>query len=453
MRSASSAPRTQLSTFSSSLRQGITTDTSGCPVAAAGVCSMVLTVIRGLEHATSHLVARTRTPSVIDVWDAEPRVRVCLVYDCLFPHTVGGAERWYRNLAERLAAAGHEVTYLTLRQWERDDEPAIPGVRVIAVGPPMALYVHGRRRIAPPLRFGFGVLRHLLCHGREYDVVHTASFPYFSLLAAGAVRRLGRYELVADWHEVWSEEYWREYLGRAGAIGIAVQRRCARLRQRAFCFSELHAARLREEGLRGEVTVLAGEYAGPLEPGPVREAEPLVVFAGRMIPEKRAPAVVPAIALAAQRLPGLRGVLFGDGPDREAVLAAIAALPESGIVSAPGFVDAAVVDEALGRACCLLLPSRREGYGLVVVEASAAGTPTILVRGPDNAAVERVEDGVNGLIVASAEPAELAQAIADVVAAGPAMRTGTREWFTRNAAALSIERSLEAVLASYTARA
>ena len=31
-------------------------------------------------------------------------MRICLVYDCLFPYTVGGAERWYRNLAERLAA-------------------------------------------------------------------------------------------------------------------------------------------------------------------------------------------------------------------------------------------------------------------------------------------------------------------------------------------------------------
>ena len=38
------------------------------------------------------------------------RVRVCIVYDCLFPYTIGGAERWYRNLAERLAAAGNDVT-------------------------------------------------------------------------------------------------------------------------------------------------------------------------------------------------------------------------------------------------------------------------------------------------------------------------------------------------------
>jgi hypothetical protein len=54
-------------------------------------------------------------------------MRICVIYDCLFPFTVGGAERWYRNLAERLAGDGHEVTYLTLRQWDRSKPPEIDG--------------------------------------------------------------------------------------------------------------------------------------------------------------------------------------------------------------------------------------------------------------------------------------------------------------------------------------
>jgi len=377
-------------------------------------------------------------------------VRVCLIYDCLFPYTVGGAERWYRNLAERLAAGGHEVTYLTLRQWDRGAAPELPGVRVLAVGPPMGLYVHGRRRIAPPLRFGLGVLAHLARHGRDYDVVHTASFPYFSLLAAALARPRGRYELIVDWHEVWSRGYWREYLGAAGWVGAAVQRRCARVRQRAFCFSRLHAARLREEGLRGEVTVLEGEYAGPLRPQQPLEPDALAVFAARMIPEKRASAVVPAIVLAAPRVPGLRGVLFGDGPERGAVLDAIRRLgADSDLVAAPGFVESAEVHDALRRALCMILPSRREGYGMVVVEAAACGTPSILVREPDNAAVELVDDGVNGVIAASAAPADLAAAIVAVHEAGPALRASTREWFAANAERLSLEGSLRTVLAAY----
>jgi glycosyltransferase involved in cell wall biosynthesis len=376
-------------------------------------------------------------------------LRICLIYDCLFPYTVGGAERWYRNLAERLARDGHDVTYLTLRQWETGEEPRIDGVRVVTVGPHMALYVEGRRRIAPPLRFGAGVLAHLLAHPRRYDVVHTASFPYFSLLAAALARPLGRYTLVTDWHEVWSKEYWHAYLGAAGWLGIAVQRRCARVRQRAFCFSQLHARRLREEGLRGEVVVLEGEYAGPLEPEAPLRPDAVVLFAGRLIPEKRAASVVPAVALAAASVPDLRGVIFGDGPQRGEVLAAIAALEEPALVSAPGFVDASELHDALRRACVMVLPSRREGYGMIVVEAAACGTPSIVVREPDNAAVELVEEGVNGVTVATAEPAELAAAIVRVHEGGEQLRTSTREWFARNAQRLSLERSLETVLGAY----
>ncbi len=376
-------------------------------------------------------------------------MRVCLIYDCLFPHTVGGAERWYRSLAERLAGAGHQVTYLTLRQWESGEEPAIPGVNVIAVGPSMQLYAHGRRIISPPLLFGAGVLWHLLRHGRRYDVVHSSSFPYFSLLAAALVRPPAGYALIVDWLEVWSAEYWREYLGRAGWIGIAVQRRCARVAQRAFCLSELHAARLRDEGLRGEVTVLKGLFSGALEPEEPLAPELCVVFAGRLIPEKNALSVVAAVALAAEQIPGLHGIIFGDGPQREAVLASIASLEQPGLISAPGFVASEEVRDAIRRACCLLLPSRREGYGLVVVEASAVGTPSIVVREPDNAAVELIEEGVNGLIAPTAAPEDLAAAIISVVVAGAAMRASTSEWFARNAERLSLERSLEQVLATY----
>jgi glycosyltransferase involved in cell wall biosynthesis len=378
-------------------------------------------------------------------------MRICLVYDCLFPYTVGGAERWYRSLGERLAEDGHDVTYLTLRQWERGERVEVPGVKVVAVGPRMGLYVKGRRRILPPLVFGLGVLRHLLRHGSRYDVVHTASFPYFSLLAAAAVRR---YRLVVDWHEVWSRDYWLEYLGPvAGRVGDAVQWLCLRVPQRAFCFSHLHGRRLREKRVNGEVTVLEGEYAGPLEPCEPRPAEPVVVFAGRHIPEKRVPAVVPALARARERIPELRGEVYGDGPEREEVLRLRASLGLDGALEVPGFVDAEVVEAALSRALCMVLPSRREGYGMVVVEAAAGGTPSVVVAGPDNAAVELVEEGVNGVVAPSASPEDLAAAIERVRALGPALRRSTAEWFASNADRLSIESSLRAVAESYGRRA
>jgi len=376
-------------------------------------------------------------------------VRICIVYDCLYPHTIGGAERWYRNLSERLAADGHEVTYLTLRQWDEGEDPGVPGVSVVPVGARLELYVHGRRRIGPPLAFGLGVLRHLLRHGRRYDVVHTASFPYFSLLAAGVLRRSRGYRLVVDWFELWSRAYWREYLGPLGGrVGWAVQKLCLRIPQQSFCFSRLYERRLREEGVRRPVVVLEGLFEGEPKDTP-HPAEPVVVFAGRHIPEKRPAALVPALARARRAVPALRGEIFGDGPDRAQVLDLIARHRLTDVVDAPGFVNGAVVEHALDRALCLALPSSREGYGLVVLEALSRGTPAVVVRGEDNAASEFIEDGENGFVARSASPEDLADAIVRVHEAGAAIRDTTLAWFARNAERLSLRHSLEVVLRSY----
>ena len=377
-------------------------------------------------------------------------MRVCIVYDCLYPFTIGGAERWYRNLAERLASGGNEVTFLTRRQWRRGDEPDIPGVNVVAVSPRMELYARGRRRILPPLLFGLGVLAHLLRHGQRYDVVHTASFPYFSLLAAGAARRRGSFRLLVDWHEVWTREYWRDYLGPIGGhIGWRIQRACLEAPQRAFCFSRLHENRLRELGLRGELTRLEGQYVGPPAPPAPLPARPFVVFAGRHIPEKRVPALVPAVA----QIQDLHAEIYGDGPERVKVLEAISRHHLDDRVRAPGFVDEDVLKRALASALCFSLPSRREGYGLVVVESAARGVPSVVVDGPDNAATELVEEGINGAIAASADADTLAAAIARVQRAGPELRRSTLDWFRRNEERLSLEGSLAIVMREYGAPA
>jgi glycosyltransferase involved in cell wall biosynthesis len=376
-----------------------------------------------------------------------------MVYDCLFPWTVGGAERWTRSLAEALARDGHDVSYLTRMQWAPGDEPHLPGVQVVAVSRDEELYgPDGARRIGQALRFGRGVAGHFLRHRGDYDVVHVSVSPYFGLVGAGLVRRTSGYRVAADWHEVWSDSYWRSYLwSPKGTIAGAVQRACARIPQEAFCFSEMHAERLREAGLRGEPTVLRGEWAGPTSRPVPRPAEPLVVFAGRMIPEKNAPAVVPAVMAARRRIPEMRAVIFGDGPQFEEVRAAIGAHGAENAIDAPGFVGGDVVQDALARATCLLHPSTREGYGMIVVEAAAKGVPSVLVRAEDNAATEHIVDGVNGFVVPDVAPGSLAGGIVAAHEGGPALRESTADWFAANAQELSVTTSLRRVMARYQA--
>lgn len=375
-------------------------------------------------------------------------MRVCIAYDCLYPHTVGGAERWYGSLARELVAAGHEVTYLTRVQWEPGEEPDIPGVRVVAVSPADPLYTEdGRRRIAPPLRFGLGVLRHLARNRRSYDAVHLCSFPFFSLLGARAALAGAGVPIGVDWFEVWSRTYWRDYLGPVGGrIGEAVQRLCARATPTAYVFSDVHGRRLAEQGLRTPAIRLAGLYAGPTEPSGSagRGGGPLAVFAGRHIPEKRAELVPAAVAAARERVPGLSGLILGDGPRRDAVLAAIESAGAGDFVEALGFVGADDVQAALARATCHVLPSAREGYGLVVIEAAALGTPSVVLAGPDNAAAELIDEGVNGLVAADVDG--LADAIVAVHEAGEPLRESTAAWFSDRAGSLSAAESARTIL-------
>jgi glycosyltransferase involved in cell wall biosynthesis len=190
-------------------------------------------------------------------------------------------------------------------------------------------------------------------------------------------------------------------------------------------------------------------YVGSLETPEPDQAEQCVLFAGRHIPEKRAAALVPAVASLRRTNPELRCVILGDGPERARVQDLVREHALEDVVSVPGFVSAREVERALRQAGCMVLPSRREGYGMVVIEAAAVGTPSVVVWGEDNAASELIEEGVNGFVAPSASPEDLAAAISRGLAGGMELRRSTAAWFAANAQRLSLESSLERVIRAY----
>jgi glycosyltransferase involved in cell wall biosynthesis len=380
-------------------------------------------------------------------------MRICVVYDHLFPQTIGGTERWLRDLALRLAELGHEVTYLTMRHWDASSPPVLPGVKVIGLVGAGRLYRSERRTFRPPLRFGFAVWRHLARRGRDYDVVHTAAFPFFPVLGAGAARRRGGYRIFTDWIEVWTLRYWQRYAGLVkGTIGWLVQRACVRVPQTAFSMSRLHAERLVAEGYDGQPTILPGIYAG--SPKLNVDVEPsLVVYAGRHVREKRLPDLVHAFAEAQRQRPDLELELYGDGPERADVERLVHELGLEQAAVVYGVRPESEITRAFARAACVATASEREGYGLIVVEAAAQGTPSVVVAGPENAATELVSEGVNGAIARDPSRRELAGALLRVVGGGASLRASTSAWFEQNVDKLTLERSLEVVVHAYSERA
>jgi glycosyltransferase involved in cell wall biosynthesis len=376
-------------------------------------------------------------------------MRIALVYDRLFPQNIGGLERYYDALARGLAAS-NTVTYITQGAKEADPVDRDPRpYRVVTVAPPSSYYSsRGNRRIWPTLRFGFGVFVHLLRHPSSYDVIHCASFPFFSVIAArlacGLRRR--RPKLVVDWLEVWTRDYWIDYAGPlAGRVGYAIQQLCMRAPDQGVTYSALHEARLGAHPnpiLR--LTGLATEApAEPIAIGERQDGDPRVLFAGRHIPEKQ-PALIPEVIQRARRSnDAIHCTIIGDGPERAAVARAIEERDLDSVVQLPGFVSDAELNQALQNAACLLLPSLREGYGLIVIEAAAYGTPCVTLDAPDNAAKELIVAGVNGYVVGQWTPGSIAEALVKVVENGADLRVSTQQWYRDHWHELSVESSVE----------
>ena len=375
-------------------------------------------------------------------------MRIALIYDRLYPQNIGGLERYYDGLARGLAAF-HSVSYIT-RSVEGEHPADVPPrpYRVVTVAPTSPYYSSGgSRRIWPTLRFGVGVFVHLLRHASSYDVVQSASFPFFSVIAARLAFSLHRRrpKLVVDWLEVWPRDYWIAYAGRlSGRIGYAIQQLCMRAPDQGLTYSALHQSRLgahRKPVLR--LTGLATDAPARPTGAPKQQgSNPNVVFAGRHIPDKQ-PVLIPEVIYQARRSnDAIRCTIIGDGPERTAVARAIEERNLRSVVQLPGFVSDAELNQALQSAACLLLPSLREGYGLIVIEAAAYGTPCVTIDSPDNAAKELIVAGVNGFVVGQWTPGGIAEAVLRVVRDGAALRESTQQWYRDHWHELSVESSV-----------
>ena len=127
-------------------------------------------------------------------------------------------------------------------------------------------------------------------------------------------------------------------------------------------------------------------------------------FIGRLDPVKHIPDLIDAM----RRLDGVRCLIFGEGQQRAELEKQIAELGLGDRVILRGATKGPT--EALSQIDLLVLPSEAEGFGLVLIEAMAAGVPVVATNAPGIRDV--VRDGRTGLLVPVGAPDRLASAIA-----------------------------------------
>ena len=329
-------------------------------------------------------------------------MKLAFLTDAIYPYHHGGKETLQHERAIRLARRGHSVRLHTMHWW-REPMPEIVqnGVALHAIAPRVRLYTRqGRRSIWQSLVFGIASFR--LLWAAPFDILDVDQFPFTQFFAARLVCRQRGRPLTATWYEVWDREYWRSYMGRLGGLGFFLQGFAARSADRIFADSRLTARRLTEWlGVEAQRVIVLSPGIEPdaprsplVFPGSGSQKTVDCIFVGRLLPHKNVDVMLHALA----QLRGVTGMIIGSGPAKDRLIALSKQLGLEDRVTFVSAADQQAVRQHLQQSRLLVFPSTREGFGVAVLEANAAGVPALVIQHPDNAAIELTTDGVNGLI-------------------------------------------------------
>lgn len=340
----------------------------------------------------------------------ERPLRWLFFYDCIYPESLGGVEHRNYELARELGRLGHQVV---LSGWAESPAEPHPNVRVQPVATASRRYVaRGRRSGIEALTLASQVRRIPL---DDIDIVETANIPYLHLPLLARRCRKRRIPLLVTWHEHWGR-YWRKHrppgpfspgMWRFYAL---CEHWSARFGTQAVAVSRLTAERVSK--VRGQA-VDAVPNGIPFDriralAADADTAAPPLVYAGRLIPEKRVELLLDATArLAAtdigRGLVNERGALLriiGGGPAEDDIRAHI---ERKGLTHFVDFAGRLPENEDVWRAVAgadlAVQPSAREGFGLFPLEAMAAGVPVVHCRSPNSAVSELVREGLDGWAV------------------------------------------------------
>jgi glycosyltransferase involved in cell wall biosynthesis len=331
---------------------------------------------------------------------------VAMVTDAIHPYHRGGKESRYHELARRLAGQ-YDVHVYTMQWWNGSRVRVADGVTYHAISRLVPLYVKDRRSLWQAVWFGLATLKMI---GYDFDVLEADHIPFLQVLVLRVVTTIKRKPFIVTWHEVWGRAYWQEYLGWAGLAAWLIESLAMRLPDHIIAASPQTAQRLRDcLGDRHAITVVPNgiDFEAIAAAVPDADRADLVVV-GRLMPHKRVNMLLEAVALLRAEGLDVTCRVIGNGPEREALHNLAGELGVSRAVDFRHEVSTQLELFSLlksARAC--VFPTAREGFGIAVLEALAAGAPVITTSAPDNLARHLVGRSVRGLIC---EPSAMALA-------------------------------------------
>ncbi len=342
-------------------------------------------------------------------------MKIAFVYDAVYPWIKGGAEKRIYELGKRLAAEGNEVHIFGVKWWDGSEVIENEGMMLHGVCEPLELYVNGRRSIAEAMIFSIKLLPHLF--RERFDIIDTSAFPYFSCFTVKLISIFRRTPMVITWHEVW-EDYWYEYLGGWGFFGKLVEYLTSKLVCVSIAVSPVTKENLMSLGVTGgNIRIIPnGIDLKRIDNIMSSPEECDILFVGRLIREKNVDVLLASLDHISDVRPCVKCHIIGDGPEKERLVGLTAGRGLLNNVSFFGFMGYEEVIARIKSSKILVLPSTREGFGIVVLEAFACGVPVITVKSPRNAAYKLVNEKTGSVV--NLDVRELGNAICTLISDG-----------------------------------
>ncbi len=166
---------------------------------------------------------------------------------------------------------------------------------------------------------------------------------------------------------------------------------------------------------------------------------PVIIAVGRLVACKNYPALLKAFKLVLEKQPA-RLVILGKGPQKDALLRLVGELGLADRVAFLGFQENPY--QYMSKASVFVLSSLQEGFGNVIIEAMASGTPVVSTDCPTGPA-EIIESMKNGILVPLNDEKSLASAIM-VVLNNPVLAETLKSEGKKRAEFFSIKKSTQA---------
>lgn len=302
----------------------------------------------------------------------------------------GGAERYATEIAQGLAEFGHDVTFRTAAYPGGRTHEVRDQVRYVRKGGPYSIYPRALTSQAV---------------GRtRADVVIDVQngMPFCSPVARPTIPVIN---LV---HHVHREQWPIAMPGRIAQLGWHLESRLAPhvyRRSSYVAVSDTTRDELARLGVdRERITVIPnGTDASPLA-YPVRSPRPVVTVLGRLVPHKRVEVAIEAVDTLRHEIPDLELRIVGSGYWEPELRRLVAQRGLEDTVTFTGQVSEAEKHQILSESWVNALPSVKEGWGLVVVEAGTHRTPSVAFADAGGTA-DSIRHEETGLLVDPGQPA------------------------------------------------